>query len=408
MVTSLDKSLAKRVHDAVRPEEVVALTADLIQIPSHRWEEAEAASYVVGFMRGLGLEVRIQKIVEGEVQSKQAIGYLKGTGGGTSLLFCGHLDTSSSRPTREPYRRDLWTHDPFGGEVVDGWIYGLGAVNMKGGVAAMLAAVQAMIRAGARPRGDVLVAAVMGETAGGLGIENLLKTGVRADQAIVTECTDLDVVNVAVSACRGHIHVEGETAHHVAHRSAVQVAADLVIAMGPAFTPIPPDGWLPHQPHPELSGYPRFAFTRLESYGNDFCRLTFDCRIIPGTNPGDVQRALEAVLQKLGIRGRVELPPHPHIRNRPTAQGIPRDHALAKAVARWHEHVLDRPASVGAGKRLGGASDAANLLAAGIPTVTYGPGAIDVWPMVDERSRIDDIVAAARVLALTAVEVTGT
>lgn len=80
--------------------------------------------------------------------------------------------------------------------------------------------------------------------------------------------------------------------------------------------------------------------------------------------------------------------------------------AAVASVVRWHETEVGRPATVGAGKRLGGASDAANLLAAGIPTVTYGPGGIDVWPMIDERSRTADLVAAARVLALTAAETT--
>lgn len=400
----LDRALVGRLREAVSGDEVVALAADLIRIPSHRWEESEAASYVAGFMRGIGLEVWVQKVEEGEVRSKQAIGYLRGSGHGRSLMFCGHLDTTS--PGRQPYRPDLWTHDPYGAEVIDGWIYGLGAVNMKGGVTAMLAAVQALVRAGFRPDGDIVITAVMGETAGGLGIEYLLNAGVRADQAIVTECTDLDVVTVAVSACRGHIHVEGESAHHLPHRSAVQTAAELIAAMGRPFAPIPPGGWLPYTPHPELPGYPRFAFREVQSYGYDFCRLTFDCRIIPGVSPGDVQRQLEALLQRLGIRGRVEMPPHPHVRNRPTAEGISNDHPLVQSVVRWHETEVGRPATVGAGKRLGGASDAANLLAAGIPTVTYGPGGIDVWPMIDERSRTADLVAAARVLALTAAETT--
>ncbi|MGQ0568956.1 MAG: M20 family metallopeptidase [Armatimonadota bacterium] len=402
----LDAALAGRLRECVRPEEVIALTADLIRIPSHRWEEAEVAAYVTGFMRGMGLDVTVQKVEEGEVRSKQAVGYLRGGGRGPSLLFCGHLDTSTSPPSRAPYRPDLWTHDPFSGDVVDGWIYGLGAVNMKGGVAAMLAAVQALVRAGLRPDGDIVVAAVMGETAGGLGVEYLLASGVRADQAVVTECTDMDVVTVAVSACRGHIQVEGESAHHLPHRSAAQVGAELIAAFGPPFAPIPPDGWLPHTPHPDLPGYPRFGIKEIHTHGGDFCRLTFDCRIIPGVTAADVQRSLEAFLQRRGIRGRVEMPPHPHVRNRPTAEGISRDHPLVQTIARWHATELGRPAAIGSGKRLGGASDAANLLAAGIPTVTYGPGGIDVWPMVDERSRTADIVAAARVLALTAAEVT--
>ena len=304
----LAEPVVRRIREAVRPEEVVALTVDMIRIPSHRYEESEVASYVAGFMRGLGLEVTVQPVREGEVRSKQAVGTLRGAGGGRSLLLCGHLDTSSGPPSRQPYRPERWTHDPFAGDVQDGWIYGLGAMNMTGGVAAVLAAVQALIRAGVRPAGDVIVAAVMAETAGGLGVEYLLQSGVRADQAVVTEATDLDVVTIEVSAARGQIVVEEETDDIRPHRGVVQAAAELVQALGPPLAPIPPGGWLPYTPHPDLPGYPRFAVREIASQGRDHCRIGFECRTVPGLEPADVQQALERLLARLGLRGRVEMP----------------------------------------------------------------------------------------------------
>jgi acetylornithine deacetylase len=394
------------LQSAIDRDQVASLMSDLIQIPSHRWEEGEIASYVAGYMRGMGLEVTVQAVEEGEVSSKQAIGILRGTGEGPSVMLCGHLDTSTSPPSRSPYRPDMWTKDPYGGVIEDGWIYGLGAVNMKGGVAAMLEAVRAISESNLTPRGDIYIAAVMGETAGGLGVEYLLDAGFRTDMAIVTECTDMDIVTLAVAACRGHIHLEGETAHHLAHKSAVEIASELVAEMGPSFAPIPENGSLLHTPHPKLPGYPRFAFREAHTYGNDFCKLTYDCRIIPGQSPNDVADALEAVLAKLGIVGHVEQPPHPHIRNRPTAPETPPEHGSVASVAKWYQHVLSKPPSVGAGKRLGGASDASNLQAAGIPSVTFGPGGIDVWPMVDERCKVDDVFAATEIIALATAELT--
>jgi acetylornithine deacetylase/succinyl-diaminopimelate desuccinylase-like protein len=401
-----DEQLTRALREAIRPEEVVALTVDLIRIPSHRYEESEAASYVAGFMRGLGLDVVVQRVDEGEVHSKQAIGVLRGRGHGRSLMLCGHLDTSSVPPTRQPYRPDLWTHNPFAGDLRDGWIYGLGAMNMKGGVAAILAAAQALIRSGIRPAGDVTVAAVMAETAGGLGVEHLLRSGMRADQAVVTEATDLDVVTIEVSAVRGEIHVEGESDDIQPHRGAVQVAADLVRTFGLPLAPISPGGWLPHTPHPELPGYPRFAIREIGSYGRDFCRLAFECRTVPGIEPDDVRRGLERLLAELGIKGRVETPPHPQTRNRPTARAVERDHPVVQTIARWQAAESGRPASIGPGSRLGGGSDAANLMAAGIPTVVYGPGNLNPTPAVDERVRAADVVTTARVLALAALELT--
>jgi acetylornithine deacetylase/succinyl-diaminopimelate desuccinylase-like protein len=279
-------------------------------------------------------------------------------------------------------------------------------MNMKGGVAAMLAAVQALIRAGVRPAGDVVVAAVMAETAGGLGVEYLLRSGLRADQAVVTEATDLDVVTIEVSAARGQIVVEEETDDIRPHRGAVQAAAELVQALGPPLTPIPPGGWLPYTPHPDLPGYPRFAVREIASQGRDQCRLGFECRTVPGLEPADVQKALERLLARLGLRGRVEMPPHPQTRNRPTAAAVDPEHPVTRAVARWQAAESGQPARLGAGSRLGGGSDAANLIAAGIPTVVYGPGNLNPTPAVDERVRVADVVTTARVLALAAAELT--
>jgi acetylornithine deacetylase/succinyl-diaminopimelate desuccinylase-like protein len=406
-VSTLDESLIRRVREAVQPAQVTALAVDLIRIPSHRYEEAEAASYVAGFLRGLGLEVIVQRVDEGEVHSKQAIGYLRGRGQGPSLLLCGHLDTSSAPPSRQPYRPDRWTHDPWAGDVVDGWIYGLGAMNMKGGVAAMLAAVQALIRAGVRPAGDVVVAAVMAETAGGLGVEYLLGSGVRADQAVVTEATDLGVVTLEVSAVRGHLHIEAQSDDVRPHRGAPYVAAELITALGLPLAPIGPGSWLQFTPHPELPGYPRFAVREVATHGRDFCRLAFECRTVPGVGEDDVRRGLERLLAARGIKGWVEMPPHPQTRNRPTATSVDRHHPVVQSVARWQAVESGQPARVGPETRLGGGSDAANLIAAGIPTVVYGPGSINPTPIADERVRVADVVTTSRVLALAAAELAG-
>ena len=202
-MAALDAEKSERLLESLDAGTIASLMQDLIRIPSHRWEEREIASYVAGYLRALGLDVTIQPVDEGDVRSKQVICRLAGSGGAPSVMLCGQLDTSTSPPERAPYRPELWTHDPYSGDIVDGWIYGLGAVNMKGGVTAMLEAVRAIRQAGLQPKGDIIVAAVMGETAGGLGVEYLLDAGVRADMAIVTECTVVDVVTVAVSACRG-------------------------------------------------------------------------------------------------------------------------------------------------------------------------------------------------------------
>ena len=85
----------------------------------------------------------------------------KGTGGGKSLLFNGHLDTN---PVTEG-----WTVDPWAGKVDDNFIYGIGVSNMKAGDAAYFCAVKTLIEAGVKLRGDVILTFVVGELQGGVG-----------------------------------------------------------------------------------------------------------------------------------------------------------------------------------------------------------------------------------------------
>src|ERR1700737_3016568 len=110
---------------------VVRLTRDLIRIRSVNppGNEQEAAEYLGNEMRGLGLEVELQHLEEGRAQ---VIGRIRGAGPG-HLVLTGHLDVV-------PPGAQKWEHDPFGGDMVDGRIFGRGSADMKGGVAAMVGA----------------------------------------------------------------------------------------------------------------------------------------------------------------------------------------------------------------------------------------------------------------------------
>src|SRR6185503_13645760 len=128
--------------------------ANMVRHKSYSQTEGERtlAAWMAEQMRGLGLESELQP-VEGE--RVNAIGRWRGTGGGKSLLFNGHLDTN---PVSEG-----WTVDPWGGVYDDQFVYGIGVSNMKAGDAASFCAVERLIERGARPRGDVVLTYVVGE-----------------------------------------------------------------------------------------------------------------------------------------------------------------------------------------------------------------------------------------------------
>lgn len=182
--------------------------------------ELELARFMVQSMRELELEAELQPI-EGE--RRNAIGRWRGTGGGKSLLFNGHMDTN---PVTEG-----WTVDPWGGKVDDKFIYGIGVSNMKAGDAAYYCAVKTLIDRGVHLRGDVLLTYVVGELQGGIGTVRMIEQGVRADYFINSEPTDLAALTLHAGAFNYVVELTGIT-RHISKREeavdAIAVAAEII------------------------------------------------------------------------------------------------------------------------------------------------------------------------------------
>lgn len=135
------------------------------------------------------------------------VGYLTGSGGGHSLLLNGHVDVVPAEPL------DHWTHDPWGGEIEDGRMYGRGTADMKGGIAAMLFALRAIRAAGYRLKGSVTVESVIDEEGSGNGTLSCLMRGHRAEAALIPEPFGLKVVSATVGVQWCRIRVNGRGAH---------------------------------------------------------------------------------------------------------------------------------------------------------------------------------------------------
>ena len=138
-------------------DRLVDTASKMIAVHSFTGDEQRMADLMVSLYEPLGLQVQWQQV---EDTRANALGLWQGAGGGKSLMFNGHMDTSYSG--REPWLRDVpgFQPEPF---VRDGRLYGLGISNMKGALACYVEAVHALQDAGVRLRGDVLVAAVCGE-----------------------------------------------------------------------------------------------------------------------------------------------------------------------------------------------------------------------------------------------------
>lgn len=121
------------------------------------------------------------------------------------MMLSGHIDVVQ--------RGSKWTRDPFGAEIEEGRLYGRGAVDMKGGIAAMTAAVKAIRECGLKLKGDVSVGTVVDEEAGGMGTLALVAHGYRADGCLITEPTHLKIAPLCRGILWGKLTVEGRAGH---------------------------------------------------------------------------------------------------------------------------------------------------------------------------------------------------
>jgi hypothetical protein len=114
---------------AITDELVLGIATDLLRFPSTLGEEGPAGESLAARMRALGYEVHLQEVV---ARRYNVVGIVRGHGGGQNLLLNGHLDV--------PLPVVGWTRDPWAPAVEDGWLYGNGVTDMKGGTAAIVAA----------------------------------------------------------------------------------------------------------------------------------------------------------------------------------------------------------------------------------------------------------------------------
>ena len=141
----------------INKNRLVDTASAMIDMHSFTGDEQKMAQLMVSLFEQMGLQVQWQQVEDGRAN---ALGTWRGTGGGKTLMFNGHMDTSYSG--REPWLRNVPGFQPRA-FVRNGRLYGLGISNMKGALACYVEAVRSLQDAGVKLRGDVLIAAVCGE-----------------------------------------------------------------------------------------------------------------------------------------------------------------------------------------------------------------------------------------------------
>ena len=250
--------------------------------------EAEIGSYIADSLKGLGLKVTTYPIEPGRVN---VVGILKGRGGGRSLLLNAHMDTVGI---------DGMIHDPFGAEIREGRLYGRGAQDMKGSIAAMMGAVKSLVDADADLAGDLLFTAVADEEHGSIGTDDLVRH-VSADAAIVTEPTNLTLCR----AHRGFIWFDVETYGRAAHGSRFDEGIDANMRMGRFLAQLDAleQDLRQRSPHP-LVGPPSLHAARIQG-GSEVsiyaahCLLQIERRTCPGESVEEATAEIQAIIDRL-------------------------------------------------------------------------------------------------------------
>ena len=280
MAQDLADSILARVTD----EQVLALEQAAIRIPSTTFEEQKIADLFGNYMSDIGLKVEMLEVTHPAKPGKttrQPIGRLAGAGGGPSLMLNGHMDPG--------VEMSGWTVDPYGAKFEDGWVWGMGAHDDKGGVAAAICAVEAIVKSGARLKGDVLVCPVVAHKLGGAGTRALLKHGVRTDLAINMEHSANTIANVCVGVVMIHVKTRApelffrySAEAKAAYWNPIEQQAEIIRRIGPSLDPIPPGGWLTFTPHPDLPGFPTHTFDTMHR-NTTTRRTTRGCRAANAT-----------------------------------------------------------------------------------------------------------------------------
>jgi acetylornithine deacetylase len=354
---------------------VARLLADLVAIDSVNPDlipggagEHTLARFVAQWLKAAGLEVSLTDAAPGR---PNVVAVAKGRGGGRTLLLNAHLDTVGLAEMERPL-------EP---RIEGDRLYGRGAYDMKGGLAAIMLAGAAAAAAGLA--GDVVVAAVADEEVASVGTEALLRS-YRADAAIVTEPTELAVA----IAHRGFAGFELETAGVAAHGSRPDLGVDAIAKMGPVLVELAAlDLRLQAgQPHP-LLGTGSLHCSLIDG-GQEFssyparCRLTGERRTLPGETRADLERDLRELLVRAGSGAELRM----LVDREPFA--VDADEEIVALVTRH------------AGGGLIGLpfwTDASLLAAAGIPTVLYGPAgegahAAVEWVDLPSVERVRDVL----------------
>lgn len=397
-------------------DQAVALLQGMVAIPSVTGDEGKIQHFMAEQLGRMGLEVDMwdtdweelkkhpgyRAVARGYEGRPNIVATWKGAGGGRSLLLNGHTDVIPIG------NREAWSDDPWSGAIRDGRLYGRGAADMKSGVASHVMAVQGLMAAGLRPKGDVYINIVIDEEVSGHGTLDTVIRGYKADAGISGETSDLAIQPACIGRIWFEIEINGKPAgiqrHHegvsgieLGYKITKAVAALEAVRMASVTHPL--------YPHIRESLPCTVGSFHAGNYPSAFaadCLLKGSIATVPGEDHEGVKRSFVAHIARAAAEDPWMAAHPPVVRfvgYDAEASAIPLLHPIVETLSRNFTEVSGRKPEI-SGRQ--GAADTRFLnLYANTPTVIFGPGSTAVMHSDNEYVAIADYTTAIKVVALS-------
>ncbi|UCH37865.1 MAG: ArgE/DapE family deacylase [Candidatus Bathyarchaeota archaeon] len=391
----------------------------LISIPSVTGNEKNIQKFIAETLIQMGLEVDVWEPDIAELRGHpgyvsgpnnyenrpNVVGILKGQGHGKSLLLNGHVDVIPTGPL------DAWNHDPWGGEIEAGKIYGRGASDMKSGLASMTMALNAIIKSGVNLAGNVYSEYTVDEELSGNGTLACILKGYRADAGISCETSSLKVQPASIGRIWFEIFIRGKSAG-IQRRwegvNAITKGYKLVQAVSELEDQRVAQLSHPLYPNPREALPCMVCMFQSGSYPSAFpdkCVLKGSLATLPTENSEEVKSSFIDHLTK-SVQEDEWLGQHPPETKftgyfaEPSE--IPVDHPIVTTVAANLRETLTKAPTISG--RLGAADTRFLNVYGRTPTVIFGPGPTEQMHAIDEWVTVNDLIVATKVVALTILD----
>jgi acetylornithine deacetylase len=378
-------------------DKAVAFLRDMVVIPSVTGDEAQIQTFLSKYMTKIGLDVDMwetdweqlkkhpgyRPVDRGYEGRPNIVATWKGAGGGRSLLLNGHTDVIPVGGG------EGWSDNPWSATIKNGRMYGRGTADMKSGVASHIMAVECLMAAGMKPKGDVYINVVIDEEVSGHGTLDTVIRGYKADAGISGETSDLAVQPACIGRIWFEIEIHGKPAgiqKRYEGISGIELGNKIVKAV--ADLEAKRVATITHPLYPNaLDTLPciigSFSAGNYPSAFPANCLLKGSIGTVPGEDPW--MKLHPPKVRFVGYDAQ--------------ASEIPRGHAIVETVCKNYKEITGRDPQI-SGRQ--GAADTRFLnLYAATPTVIFGPGSTAVMHANDEYVSIDDYITSIKVMALS-------